>query len=509
MNLTEMGEIETQGELKTTTIPKLIHYFYRHHKTGAFLLKRDGIKKCILFHKGYPLDVRSNLVSECLGQFLSRQGKITREALEASLRIMAITGEPQGIVFTEMGLLSPMDLGEYLREQIEYKLFSTFDWKRGEYSFVERDDVLTNQITLDLSPANLIMKGVKARLSVPFIKNELKDMENRYLVVSDDPFYQFQDLKLSEKENTLLNMIDGKSILAQILSNSPLDLKSTHHIIYTLLCIEMFKLSDMPRDSTRLIPAPEEDEGGYLSRQEKEVRERLIKQISRISKQNYFEMLGVSEEDDTETIKDAYFKLSRQYHPDKFSGASDEIKGHSDEIFKQLNTAYNTLTNDEDRAEYVRSLREGKEERKDDASDIITAEVQFQKGVDLVKRNDFKKAIKSFQWATELNPNEAEYLSYLGWATFKATTPSTHLSRDKAKKLLKKSIALNPKLDTVYIFLGHIFNSEGNIKAAEIQFKKALQANPHNVEATRELKFIAKKREKERGLFDKFKERLK
>jgi len=58
---------------------------------------------------------------------------------------------------------------------------------------------------------------------------------------------------------------------------------------------------------------------------------------------NYYQILGVSKNAGPEEIKKAYYKLAHKYHPDK---GGDESK------FKEINEAYQTLSNKEKRQQY-------------------------------------------------------------------------------------------------------------------------------------------------------------
>ena len=55
------------------------------------------------------------------------------------------------------------------------------------------------------------------------------------------------------------------------------------------------------------------------------------------SKQNYYEILGVSENASDEEIKKAFRKLALRYHPDRNSNAAAEEK------FKEISEAYSIL----------------------------------------------------------------------------------------------------------------------------------------------------------------------
>ncbi len=63
---------------------------------------------------------------------------------------------------------------------------------------------------------------------------------------------------------------------------------------------------------------------------------------------DYYEILGVAREADKEDIKQAYRRLARKYHPDVNSEAGAE------ERFKEINLAYEVLSEPETRARYDR-----------------------------------------------------------------------------------------------------------------------------------------------------------
>jgi len=64
---------------------------------------------------------------------------------------------------------------------------------------------------------------------------------------------------------------------------------------------------------------------------------------------NYYEILEISKNSDTRSIKKHYYSLSKKYHPDKNNGTSDEK-------FKLLSEAYSTLSNPKKRYLYDMKL---------------------------------------------------------------------------------------------------------------------------------------------------------
>src|SRR5437016_3613799 len=70
--------------------------------------------------------------------------------------------------------------------------------------------------------------------------------------------------------------------------------------------------------------------------------------------QDYYQALGVTREAGQEEIRKAYRRLARQYHPDVNGGNAEAT-----ERFKQINQAYEVLSDPEKRARYDRFGAEG------------------------------------------------------------------------------------------------------------------------------------------------------
>src|SRR3990167_2463531 len=63
-----------------------------------------------------------------------------------------------------------------------------------------------------------------------------------------------------------------------------------------------------------------------------------------MNNKDYYNILGVNKTASKDEIKKAFYKLAHKYHPDKNGG--DEAK------FKQVNEAYQVLSNEEKRNQY-------------------------------------------------------------------------------------------------------------------------------------------------------------
>ena len=66
-----------------------------------------------------------------------------------------------------------------------------------------------------------------------------------------------------------------------------------------------------------------------------------------MSKQDFYDVLGVSKEVDSNSLKSAYRRLAMKYHPDRNPGDSEAEKK-----FKEISEAYEVLSNPENKAAY-------------------------------------------------------------------------------------------------------------------------------------------------------------
>ena len=72
-----------------------------------------------------------------------------------------------------------------------------------------------------------------------------------------------------------------------------------------------------------------------------------------MEKRDYYEVLGVSRNVDKDTLKKSFRKLAQKYHPDVNKSAEAET------MFKEINEAYQVLSDDQRRAAYDRFGHEG------------------------------------------------------------------------------------------------------------------------------------------------------
>lgn len=67
---------------------------------------------------------------------------------------------------------------------------------------------------------------------------------------------------------------------------------------------------------------------------------------------NFYEILGIDKNASQEEIKQAYYREIKKYHPDTYSGISEEKKKELTDRSALINEAYSTLSDPEKRRQY-------------------------------------------------------------------------------------------------------------------------------------------------------------
>jgi curved DNA-binding protein CbpA len=193
--------------------------------------------------------------------------------------------------------------------------------------------------------------------------------------------------------------------------------------------------------------------------------------------ENYYEILGITPDADEHSIKKAYHILVKEYHPD--SPAGKKTPGSS-EKFILIKEAYETLIEKKARESYDKYVLKKPTalSKENEGTYKKLASGHYEKGRDLYKSRKYRTASMAFHTATNLDPDNPLYYSWLGISL-------SHIpgKLHEAKTLCEKAVKLSPNNADYYVNLAIVYKDAGIKSMADKYFREALNIDPDNQRA--------------------------
>jgi hypothetical protein len=148
------------GNIRDVPLPAILQDLQQGKATGALVVRRSGVEKCIFVKSGDIVFATSTDGRDRLGEMLVKAGLLSRDNLEAALKLYHKNAgiKKIGAILVENGFVSPRDLFAGLKTQVKDILYSLFLWDDAEYRFEERlpRDIIQLQFNLPDLIAELI-----------------------------------------------------------------------------------------------------------------------------------------------------------------------------------------------------------------------------------------------------------------------------------------------------------------------------------------------------------------
>ncbi len=231
-------------------------------------------------------------------------------------------------------------------------------------------------------------------------------------------------------------------------------------------------IADDPRDA----PFTEEE-----ARERRELRDLC----DRMRSQDHYGVLGVDRSADTAAVRNAYYRLARAHHPDRYLRPHLlSMHRELELMFAAITDAYGVLSNRDTREEFDRELNARMAGRSDQGLDKqASARDAYLRGRKAMESDNVFEAISFFEQAIRLDPARGEYFYHLG--NCQARNPRW---KKKAEENLLKSMEMNPGNVECYLALGRLYRRGGLERRSQEMYREALKWDPSNAEAMEALK---------------------
>ena len=498
----EGAESDLRGALKRTPFARLLQRLFAQRATGSLLMMKEDTKKIVSFSEGYPVSVKSNVLSECLGQILLQQRLISHEALQESVRRMKAEKRHQGELLVEMGVLSPYNLSRALMEQVEAKLFNIFAWPDGQFMFKEGEPPPAEALRLDRSPAAIILEGIRRHYDAARQSAVLIPYAGKYVKLNPDPMMRLQALTSDPTEQEFVRGIDGRTRLETVVSSARISKEQARLLLVALAQAGMIEPADAPavRPNTPIAssavavdltggPASVPDTAEPLSTPQ------LALVAQTVKNQDHYWALGVQQDASIQEVDRAYEALARSFHPDRYRHHSDEDRHLAQDIFDRLTEAHRVLRDPTKRRAYSAKLEKPRASSDPSSGPIPVgaAKELYDAGMEHLRANRHREAVEAFRQAARMLPNQAEFRAGLGWALFREAPADARAGR-AALAELRRAIQLDPKNRRARYYLGHFHAQTGQSAQAIAEFEKLLELDPGAVDVVDELRRLRESR---------------
>jgi curved DNA-binding protein CbpA len=214
------------------------------------------------------------------------------------------------------------------------------------------------------------------------------------------------------------------------------------------------------------------------------LRAALAAAAPRAREQDYFRRLGVAETAGRDEVKQAFLSIARRLHPDRFAApALQDLAETVKEFFTAVNEAYEVLSDDRRRAEYLATRKAA------GSSQVEAGRVDAVKGEACLRTRDWARARGFFEVAVRSDPRP-EYQAALALAMI---SDPAFRDRERVRSLAEEA-RRDAGCDRAAYVAGLLARDDGDVARAEKHFRAALAANPRNADAVRELRLVERKR---------------
>jgi hypothetical protein len=183
------------------------------------------------------------------------------------------------------------------------------------------------------------------------------------------------DPRIGPEEGFVLSRVDGHTSLEEVVLLVPFEEQVTMLILRKLWEMGGIEVPGVARvvrppskpDLTEAAkaanarpsePSPKEKESSKPGTMTPEQQERIDEIYDALETTNAFDLLGVARDADAKEIKRAYFKLSKEFHPDRyFSVVLGDYHKKLSDIFQAIKNAFELLSDEKRRAAYIETLR--------------------------------------------------------------------------------------------------------------------------------------------------------
>jgi len=502
----------------------LLNRIYTARLTGLLSVQPGRVEKKLYFNFGNLVFASSNLPGDGLGEIMLREGVLSQGQFDAAVQRME-RGERFGDALVSLGVCTPAELKEWIREQVTQIAQSIFDYRGGRYYFFDTfGDDNVPEVGITISMGRFTISGLRESDDLPL--DDLAADESLFVDLSPDPIVRLQDVDLDEVERLLMLKLTEPMTASQLLGRVEGDRSATARGLYTLLALGMVMAvapgskrpdftpsalepepepphpqpSPPPKSSSyRFVPpgkgqaaappavptpAPAVAPAAGAPSAADTFEAEMKKMLELVENGTHYQLLAVGADADAGAIKKSYYAVARKFHPDRHMGHGDWI-GSLQKLMESFTTAYKILGDEKARAKYDRQLAEGgafamgrgQSEKQETAAECM------ERAKECLRAKNYAGSITWLRKCVDIAPGESKYRAML--ARSLAGVPTY---RPEAIQQYEKAVELDPFNTSAIFQFAELFEEMKLPWRAVPLLKKILDIDPDHSKARDKLR---------------------
>jgi hypothetical protein len=237
------------GDLRVVPIAEVLGLLSLQGQTGVLTLHRPPSHIDVYFRHGkVELSTGSGLSEEfLLGRFLLESELMSRQDLDLILKSRNQSKKLLGGQLVKLGYITEDDLKRAIKQQTCEMVYEILRWKFGRFAFRAQDELPAAALDaqLGLTVDGILMEGFRRVDEWHLIEREVDNFDLVF-VRNEDAVAQMGRGRLTRDELTVLELVNGKSSVKDIVRQSHMASFDVSKMLYRLHSIKLVRKRVLP-----------------------------------------------------------------------------------------------------------------------------------------------------------------------------------------------------------------------------------------------------------------------
>jgi tetratricopeptide (TPR) repeat protein len=510
----------TEGTFSKTPLPNVLLYAREKKMTGTFVVTNpapspsaeedDGVgESIVVVESGTVVAVQLPRFAQNLAWVLHDLGLLTDDAFIKAQQALDEPGAEEIPTLLRLRAVDPTTLDTALREQLRRKVVALFGNPQGTYAYYDKVDLLgadaRARTPQDVFP--IVWRGLQASPPTEAAMAAVfEKIGQRGLRLRDG--HEFERFEFGVELGLAPTQLrTAPSSLEQLIGLAP-DAALVRIMVYLLALtkqIEAVSLAQVPSNPAPMSPAatngpgstsgPPSGEAPAAATADPRAKEARA-HLGRMENWTYFEMFDLMPSATMEDVQRRFPVVAAAWHPDRAN--TNELRTLHTEIFALYNHAFTTLADLKSRMQYEETIAGGggtpaAQKRVNAVLDTVQ---EAHRAEIALNRKDYVEAERMLRRVLETNPDDIAVNALLCKCLLE-TNPAPYL--DDIVNRLAKILRTTDSNDQAQYLMGMVCKVKSDKRAIGF-FKKALEINPNNLDAQREVRISEMRRDARKEL---------